>query len=223
MSGVLKQMFHSGQSGLPSKKEYQRYRQTGRELNHKIIEATVDRETVDYAAKRLGLRKGRQLVLDSEDDLSVLMDFALYEYRSEGKNAVERYHEEIEGSSSIEQELLEAMVTSSTSLFRVEAVSRETYSLRLCNLVSIGDEITLVDIGFSQSVVVGFLLFLRPISLENYSMTSGVVFAFPGDMENDLVREWERFAGRRSRNASAGCYAAFFKLSKRKGIPTVYV
>lgn len=58
-------------------KEYQQYRIAGRELNHKIIDAYLDETILEKAATLLKLGQKRQLVLDSEDDLSVLMDFAL--------------------------------------------------------------------------------------------------------------------------------------------------
>ena len=91
----------------PTTKEYQRYRNVGRELNHTIIDAYVNVAIIEKAAKMLGLGKRRQLILDSEDDLSVLMDFSLYEVRQKDrKNQVERYADERGGSNFVERDLL---------------------------------------------------------------------------------------------------------------------
>jgi hypothetical protein len=219
---ILKRLFHRDSSGLPGKETYRRYRAAGKELNHKIMNASLEKEAVDYGVRKLGLGRRRQLIVDSEDDLSVLMEFAMYEHHRGGRNAVDRYREEIGGSSPMEQELLAAMVASSTSLFCVEEVSPKTCSLRLCDLIDGGSEITLMDVSFSQTAMAGVSFFVRPICLGAFCMTSGIAFTFPGGMEDDLLREWRRFAGRRPHNASAGRYAALFKLSKRRGIETIF-
>jgi len=216
--------------GLPSTSVYRRYRVDGKALNHKIMEATLDRAAIQHAARALGMMgRDNMVIFDSEDETSVLMDFALYEYKARGKNAVERYQEEIGGETEIERELLAAMVASSTSLFRVESVSRKTYSLSLGDLVNEDRTITLMDINFSQHVKPNYLLFLRPITLENFSMTSGIAFIFPRHLESELLKRWRgpqsrgsRHRRRRAQPTFAKRYAIFFKLSKRQGIEVVY-
>lgn len=216
--------------GLPGPSVYRRYRVDGRALNHKIMGATLDKAAIQYAARALGMMgRGNVMVFDSEDETSVLMDCALYEYKARGKNAIERYQEEIGGETEIERDLLAAMVASSTSLFRVESASRKTYSLRLGDLVNEGCTITLMDINFSQHVKPDYLLFLRPITLEGFSMTSGIAFIFPGRMEDELLKRWRgsqsrgsRRRRRRAQPTSATRYATFFNLSKRKGIEVAY-
>jgi len=213
-------------TGGPSVKVYQRYRTDGVTLNHKIMDATLSKAAIQYGSRALGLEgRGRELILDSEDDLSVLMDYALYEYRAKGKNAVERYQEEIGGETQIERELLAAMVTSSTSLFEVESVSTSTCTMRLNDLVNEGCTINLMDINFSQRVTPDWLLFIRPITLENFSMTSGIAFIFPRHLQDELLKRWHRSRSRRKRSAqsvSARRYVAFFRLSKTKGIEVRY-
>jgi hypothetical protein len=215
--------------GLPSPSVYRRYRAEGQVLNHKILEAIPDRVAFQFTARALGMMgRGNTIIFDNEDETSVLMDCMLYEYKTQGKNAVERYQEEIGGETKIERELLAAMVASSTSLFRVGSISRETYSLTLCDLVNEGRTITLMDINFSQTVKSNYLLFIRPIILENFGMTSGIAFTFPSSMESELVKRWTRPQSRGSRrqqraqSISLKRYATFFKLSKRKGIEVMY-
>jgi len=75
----------------------------------------------------------------------------------------------------------------------------------------------------SQSCVPGFLLFIRPIILENFSMTSGMAFVFPGQEEQFLLKRASRPRRRgQSPRDSAKRYQAFFKLSKRRGIEVMY-
>ena len=203
-------------SGSSSVKQYRRYRNAGRELNNKIIKALVNNEILDEAAQALDLGKNRQLFVDSEDEFSVLMDFALYEVRRQGKNAVERYQEERGGSNRIERELLAAMVKARTGLFKMERVSRQKYSLDLQKLVDEEKAITLTDINFSQTMAQGLVVFFRPIELPELTMTSGIAFVFPKERERDLIARWTRWD-------STEHYARFFKLSKSKGLATMYV
>ena len=213
-------------TGGPSVKVYQRYRTDGMTLNHKIMDATLSEAAIQHGSRALGLEgRGRELILDSEDDLSVLMDYALYEYRVKGKNAVERYQEEIGGETQIERELLAAMVALSTSLFEVESVSTSTCIMRLSDLANEGRTINLMDINFSQRVTPDWLLFIRPVTLENFSMTSGIALIFPRHLKEELLKRWHRSQSRRRRSAqsvSARRYATFFRLSKIKGIEVRY-
>jgi hypothetical protein len=214
----------SSSSGLPNKKAYQRYRKAGMELNHKIIDSILGDSGLLHSAKALGMKgPGRQLILDSADDMSVLMDYMLYEYRAKDRNAVERYQAEVGAANQIEAELLAAMVSSSTSLFKINSVSQRTASLHLSDLLNQANSLTLMDINFSQSCVPGLLLFIRPIILENFSMTSGMAFVFPGQEEQFLLKQalHPRRRGQSPRE-SAKRYQAFYKLSKRRGIDVMY-
>jgi hypothetical protein len=214
----------SSSSSLPNKKVYQHYRKVGKELNHKIIDSIQGDAALLHSALALGMKgPGRQLILDSEDDMSVLMDYMLYEYRAKGKNAVERYQAEVGAANPVEEELLAAMVTSYTSLFKVVSVSRRTNSLHLSDLLNRDNNLNLMDINFSQNCIPGLLLFIRPIILENFSMTSGIAFVFPGQEEQFLLKR-ARYPRRRgqSPHESAKRYQTFFKLSKRRGIEVMY-
>ena len=215
---------------LPDPNVYRRYRVDGQALNHKIIGATLSKTAIQATARALGMMgRGNVIVFDNEGETSVLMECALYEYKVKGKNAVQRYQEEIGGETEIERELLAAMVASSTSLFRVESVSRKTYSVSLSDLVNEGHTITLMDLNFSQIVKSDYVLFLRPITLENFSMTSGIALTFPTHLESELLRQWRgsqsggsRRRRRRALPTSMRRYATFFKLSKLKGVEVMY-
>lgn len=219
-------------SGVPDASVYRRYRVEGRNLNHKIIDAMLDQKAIHEAGKSLGIL-GRDdiLVFDNEGEMSVLMDYALYEWKVKGKNAVERYQEEIGGETEIERELLTAMVGASTSLFEIESISRATYSLELVDLIDENHTITLMDMNFSQQVMPDYLLFIRPITFENFSMTSGFSFLFPGRLEEEMIERWRKSQLSKSRRLqrrrnklplSARRYVKFFKLSLQKGLEVRY-
>lgn len=203
-----------------SLKEYQRYRKTGRNLNHKIIDAYLNEAILEKAATMLKLGQKRQLILDSEDDLSVLMDFALYEIPQEGgKNAVERYAEEKGGINALERELLAAMIKAQTGLFKVRQILRNKQQIILENLISPEASVALTDINFSQTLRDGLIVFFRPVCTTKFTMTSGIAFVFPVELEQELILRWKRLEWK----GNAERYAWFFRQSKKQGLETMYV
>jgi hypothetical protein len=84
--------------------EYKRLRVAGRGLSLRIIEK-LPKPAVQECAKKLGLLKGKTLVLGSEDELSVLFDYCLYNYRKGGKTAIQRFMEESPPPPDSEQRL----------------------------------------------------------------------------------------------------------------------
>jgi len=196
-------------------KHYRRYRTVGKILNQKIIDAYVTKEVIEQAARVLGLVKNRQLVFDSEYEMSVLMDFVLYEVPLRGKTVVQRYQEEKGGSDKVEKELLNAMVAAQTSIFRVEQIWKTKRQLGLQELVGKGRQLILTDIGLSQSIIDKIVVFFRVVEVADIVMTSGMSFAFSNDIEQQLVLRWGKWN-------RAKRYAGYFRLSKSKGISVMH-
>ncbi len=192
--------------------QYRRYRSAGRKLNHRIIDNFMSEDVLDIAAHNLGLGKKKRLVLDTEDDLDVLMDYGLYEIPREGKNLVRHYAASMSNASRTERDLLAAMAQATTGLFKVEQILPSRCRLSLRELTGEKRTLSLIDVGFSQSPVANCLLFFRPIELTKFTMTPGVAFVFPSTTEREMLEKWNRWE-------NSDRYAEFFKLSKRKGIP----
>lgn len=204
--------------GSQNVKEYQRYRNAGRELNQKMIETYVDNSVLEKASRLLKLGKNRQLILDTKDDLSVLMDFALYEIRQDRKNIIERYADEKGGKNFVERELLSAMAKANAGLFKVDSVDKNKCHLQLSNLIDVGQTIVLTDINFSQTIPNGLSIYFRPIRFSKLAMTSGIAFIFPENLESELVANWHKLETDNLKR-----YTWFFKRSKNTGFETTYV
>jgi hypothetical protein len=206
-------------SGSSDVKQYRRYRKAGRELNQKIIDGYVNEVIIDEAARILELGQDRQLIMDTEDDMSVLMDFALYEVRNaDHQNQVERYVSENEGKNHIERELLAAMLPAHTGLFKIQSVAPEKGTLELISLTDAGNVI-LTDINFSEMNPRDLIIFFRPIRMAPFTMTSGIAFIFPVEKEQELCEQWQKL----EEKGPTERYAWFFKASKRSGHATMYV
>ena len=206
-------------------KKYKKYRKIGMKLNHKIMDKCLDRDTLNKSAKLLDIVKGGTFVFDSEDETSVLMDFALNDYRFVNKNVVERYQEKFGWKNEIEKEILDAKSASYTSLFKINSVSRTENILVLSDLLNKTDDIKLTDIAFSSNIgLEGCLLFTRLVQFKDFNMTSGVSFVFPPYIEKSIIEKYKTKRKKvKSGNDAIKRFVSFYKLYKRHGIETGYI
>lgn len=204
--------------------KYKTYRKIGMELNHKMMKTCLSLDALKNSAELLGIARGDVFLFDTEDETSVLMDFALNEYRVDDKNTVEIYREKIGGKNEIEKETLGALLSSYTSLFKIASISREESTLILNDILNKKDSIRLMDISLSKSAAPGLLLFTRLLSFKDFNMTSGVSFVFPGDLEGHLLEEYEKLSKKVGGDSdSIKRFVSFFLLDKICGIGVRYV
>jgi hypothetical protein len=204
--------------------KYKTYRNVGMELNHKIIDSSLDHDLLKKSAKLLGIIHEGTIVFDSEDEVSVLMDFTLNEYKVNNKNTIEIYREKIGWQNEIEKDILDALLSSYTSLFKVTSISENENTLRLHDVLNKKDNIKLIDIGFSKSSVPGLLLFIRLVQFEDFNMTSGISFVFNGDLEKYLLRRYKNLSKKvKADSDSIKRFVSFFKLNKTDGMEVMYL
>jgi hypothetical protein len=198
---------------------YQAYRQAARELNHQIMDALVERAVLMRAARALDIARGDTFVFESEAEMNVLMDYALYEYRRRGQALVQVYREQTTALSPLQRELLDGMCQSYTSLFRITAVQATESTIVLAERLQQREDVPLIDIMFSRTAAPGMLLFTRVVPLAGMNMTAGIAFAFPGDAEAHLLRRYKRLSKRiKADTDSARRLVAFFQLNRTEGI-----
>jgi hypothetical protein len=100
---------------------YKRLRVAARTLNNRILK-TIPREAYEEVAQILGIWHLGAMVLDTEDETSVLMDCILYDWYRDGKNIAEQYaesHPEPPGSD--EELLLRAYKEAGYVILRVDS------------------------------------------------------------------------------------------------------
>jgi hypothetical protein len=208
----------------PLVKKYKKYRKIGQDLNNQVREIGLKNEAFEEATHLLGIRKGRTIILADEDDIAPVMDFALNDCRWQGKNAVERYQEEVGGKTAIERELLAGMLSAYTSLFRIESVRTAARTLTFTDLLAAeSDPVTIIDIGLSETAAPGFLMFFRLVPLADFNMSAGAAFIFPADRERYLLRQHKVIMRKvKSADTAVQRYVAFFKLNQRLGLGMGY-
>lgn len=203
--------------------KYKTYRKISRELFHRIMDSCLDRDILMRSARLLGIARGDIFVFDSKDETIVLMDFALNEYRMNNKNIIEIYREKIGWQNEIEKEILDALLSSYTSLFKLVSISEAENTLLLNDILNRKDNIKLIDIGLSKTAIPGLLLFIRFVPFKDFNMTSGICFAFSGDIEKYLLRSYKKLGKKvRSDSDSIKRFVSFYKLSKTNGIEVRY-
>jgi hypothetical protein len=198
---------------------YQAYRNAARELNHQIMDALVERAVLMRAARALDIARGDTFVFESDAEMNVLMDYALYEDRVQGKALVQVYREQTTALSPLQRELLDGMCQSYTSLFRITEVQATESTLVLADRLQEREDLPLIDMMFSRTAAPGMLLFTRVVPLAGMNMTAGIAFAFPGGSEAHLLRRYKRLGKRvKADTEAARRLVAFFQLNRTEGI-----
>jgi len=207
-------------------KKYRKYRKIGMNLNHKIRDKSLDRITLKKSAKLLVFSKGDKFFFNSEDETSVLMDFALNDYRFINKNSIEKYQEKFGGIDQIEKNILDALINSYTSLFKIVSVKPWEITVELKDLLNdTEDTIKLTEIAFSSSLhKKDLLIFTRIISFKDFNMTSGVSFIFPADKTNFLIRQYnKKIRSNTLGNEAVKRFIIFYELNKKYGLDVMYI
>ena len=202
---------------------YQAYRNAARELNHQIMDALVERAVLMRAARALDIARGDTFVFESDAEMNVLMDYALYEDRVQGKALVQVYREQTTALSPLQRELLDGMCQSYTSLFRITEVQATESTLVLADRLQEREDLPLIDMMFSRTAAPGMLLFTRVVPLAGMNMTAGIAFAFPGGSEAHLLRRYKRLGKRvKADTEAARRLVAFFQLNRTEGIEVAF-
>ncbi|MFZ3168731.1 MAG: hypothetical protein WA130_14035 [Candidatus Methanoperedens sp.] len=203
--------------------KYKEYRKISKELNHKIMDKCLDPDVFKRSARLLGAARGDVLILYNEDEMNILMDFALREYKVNKQTTVEIYREKIGWENEIEKEILDAFISSYTSLFKITSISKSEKSLILEDILDKKDNIRIIDRALSKSAEPGLLVFIRIVPFKDFNMSAGILFAFYGELEKDILKKYKMLSKKvRSDNESVKRFVSFYKLSKTNGIEVKY-
>jgi SEC-C motif len=166
--------------------EYLRLRSVARELNHRLVE-TLSRDDLDVGGKKLGILKGKTLVLDSEDEIAVLMDFCLYNVRRNGRNAIERFLlNSPPPPGSDEMRILQAMQNAWYSLFLLERTVAGT-GVQVLDLLR-QQSLFVVDVRMRE-MTHGGVLISRMVPFVNFTMTGGAALPVPDAATAEVIQQ----------------------------------
>ncbi len=132
-------------------------------------------------ARRLGIVRGRTLLLNTEDELSLVSDLATYGRHPGRKRPVDRYAASQRLASGSEEALvLDAMLAARFAILRVKARHPEA-GLIMTDAIR-EEEFWLVDQSMDSSAPVGFMMATRVFSPQGFHMTAGVMIPLTGPL-----------------------------------------
>lgn len=154
---------------------YDQARTIGKELSGTLGDH-IPRSMLMAAAGKLGMRKGKLLVFDSEDESNVLFDYCIHCMRRNGRNIIQQVlREGVFAPGSDEDRLLLARAQSRYTLFSLGATVAEGV-VHIRDVLSGGD-LSLIDrasaatFGAQQGLIVAG----RLVAIDDWCMTTGAV------------------------------------------------
>ena len=200
-------------------KEYKEYRTLSNTLVSKIIDKYINEEVLFEAASLLNIAKGDQLFFNNILEKHTLIDFTLFDYKTNGKSFIAYFKNKINKN---EKKLLENLLSSQTSLFKIKNVFVKEHILILEDLLNNQNDIKLIDINLSQTIKPGMILFSRLIPFKEFKITSGVNFAFQKTLEEKLINKYALLKDNIEHDDPViKRFIAFFELNKMYGINVI--
>jgi len=203
-------------------RDYKRYREVGQRLCDKIMRRALSERALNESGTLLGILRQGVFVFHREEDMNVLMDFALNEYKSGTKNAVQIYREKFGWKNDLEKELLDSLLSSYTSLFKIVSVLPSENTVILYDLLNDKKDIKLLDINFSRTADPGLLIFTRLLPFKDFNITSGMAFVFPKNTENFFLKRYKKLTEKTEPDAlSLKRFIFFYNWNKTKGLNAI--
>jgi hypothetical protein len=136
---------------------------------------TIPVPLIRKCGRDFGLLRGKQLQLETDAELIILMDHALYDRRDRGKTTAQRYLENLPKTGDPDERIVRAaMAGHRYSLYEVATV-HPGVGLVHRDLVR-GGTVFVVDVAMSQTISVGALMAERLLPLPEYWGPSGAGF-----------------------------------------------
>jgi hypothetical protein len=162
---------------LPSRAEvierYRRLREIGKRHHSEVLSFLSPDAVLDHA-RRLGLAHGRSFIHDSEDDLVMAFDLAIYTAPAGRSRAIDRYAGAARlAPGSDEALVLDAMREARFAILSVER-RHESAGLVVTDLFR-QTELWLVNEGLGRSLPNGDVLATRYYAPDRFAMTAGVI------------------------------------------------
>jgi len=157
---------------------YRSFRAISRSHNSGALKC-LSTEALMEQARRLGILRGRTLILDTEDELALVYDLALYARQGGRKRPLDRYAASQRlAPDSDEARVLDAMLAARFALIRVERRHPEA-GLIVTDLMR-EEEFWLVDEGMESTAPFGFKMATRVYSPDDFHMAAGVFVPLEG-------------------------------------------
>ena len=159
---------------------YKELRKIMCDLQNDTLLKYVSKRALDVCGKKLGILQNNTFVLDDMDQIGVVMDYCIYDYREDGINAVSQYIADSQlDPDSDEYTVVNAMSESFYMLVQVENTMPGVGAI--VNDLMGDRQFLLIDLGMGRTAVKGMVIATRLLPFEGFMTTSGA--ALPVNME----------------------------------------
>lgn len=167
---------------------YKELRKINREVQSYDLLKYISKKAIDVCGKKLGIMQNNTLVFDDMDQMDVVMDYCIYDYREEGLNAVDHYMDDFQLEPNSEKyAVLEAMSRSYYTLVQVEDVIANVGAI--VNDVLGDSQFLLVDIGMGLTAQKGMMITARLLLFDDFVMTSGTALPVDRHMFKEIIAD----------------------------------
>jgi len=158
---------------------YRLIRSEYKDLTYEMLkEPKVDGYFIKRVANRFGLISEGSLIMKSEEETNLMMDYIIYEKNGESQNVVQRYEKRFGDTlEGLRKQVLDGMLRQHYSVFQVKEINRTEHTLLLLDLLN-NEEFILRDSGFSLTGSLGLIVATRLIPINGLHITSGMSLAF---------------------------------------------
>lgn len=163
-----------------TKERYLRLRSRFMDIQ-KTMTPLIDREMFLASARSLGVMKGKTLVADSEDTLSVLADHCVYANPKQRRKLLKTYRSRHAKSIDSDcKELLDAMENARYAVLFCEGVLTGI-GVQVRNLLT-GEVIRLIDVNMAKTVERGLVICSHIIAPHGMYITTGAPLPVPSEV-----------------------------------------
>jgi hypothetical protein len=157
---------------------YKQLREVGRPLNSELFKS-LPKDVLDEAGQKLGVLRNNVFVLDSEEEMGALMDFAIHDVRRQGRNAVERrLAERPPPPDSDEMAYLLGLRDAHFALLIIES-TEPGVGVWAYDAIR-GERHFLTDIGLGSTSAPDYVVAARIMNVGGITMTTGAPFLVGG-------------------------------------------
>jgi hypothetical protein len=164
---------------------YQQLRAIGREHCDKMLKL-VSADAMLGQARRLGLARGKTLILDDMQEMNFVFDLAIHTAEKGRTRTIDRYFRSAQFLPGSDEALtIEAMARARFAILKV--VRRHPLAGMIVSDVVSNTEDWLVDLGLEISLPPGAIIATRIFKPESFAMTAGVFLPAWPTMLVDVV------------------------------------
>jgi hypothetical protein len=151
---------------------YRRLREMSKQLNADIMDC-ISSDALLREARKLGLARGKTLILDDMEEMNYVFDLAIHTAAPGRSRAIDRFARSTRFDAGSDKAcVLDAMRNSRFSLLLIEE-RHQAAGLIAGDLMRGGETVWLVDVGLESSLDEGDVLATRLFNVAPFSITAG--------------------------------------------------